>query len=394
MKQQSAEPGDVGVTTVNRLEASVIALWECEGAAGVSARAAALHADIPTSSIYHHFGGMDQLVRRASHAACIQAREWAMRQLAALDTLPGDPSFFAPLLATLIDDWCEQQRSLAFAWREAQAQAMRNPTERGPAEEWAALWGDFWTPLCAHFGFGELIGAVMALFDGESSLHLLRWRRPLDRAVLEETCRTWTEWSLGRSGAAAPLRTMARTAAVAGQPPEPAWDQMTQHIATAAAATVAQFGLPGLTHRAVAKAAEVTLGMVSSRFRSSAELLRAAFESTYRRTVTPLEGERPAMSLSGTMALPDEVALKASFELMLVVARDPTFAPFAAQLRYLRGRTSGRYLKAWVHPDRSLSVADTALFSSIMAGRSRATLCGQQIDESVFERMLAPLSTP
>ena len=39
-------------------------------------------------------------------------------------------------------------------------------------------------------------------------------------------------------------------------------------------------------------------------------------------------------------------------------------------------------------------VADTALFSSIMAGRSRATLCGQQIDESVFERMLAPLSTP
>lgn len=394
MTLQSAGADGGMATTVNRLESSVITMWEHEGAAGVSARAVALHADVPTSSIYHHFGGMDQLVLRASHAACAQAREWTMRQRQALDSLPGDPAAFAPLLAALIDDWCEGQRPLAFAWREAQLQAMRDPARRTAADEWAGLWRDFWTPVCVQFGFGELTGAVIALFDGESSLHLLRWRRPIDRATLDETCRLWTQWSNGCSSAPAPWRTMARDAALAGQPPEAAWDETTQHIAAAAARIVAQEGVAGLTHRAVARGADVTLGVVSNRFRSSAELLRAAFESTYLRTVAPLKGEQPAVSLAGNTATPDEAALRASFELMLVVARDPAFAPFAAQLRYLRGRTSGRYLRALVHPDRALSATDAALFSSVMAGRSRATMCGQDDDEAVFERMLMPLQSP
>jgi hypothetical protein len=57
---------------------------------------------------------------------------------------------------------------------------------------------------------------------------------------------------------------------------------------------------------------------------------------------------------------------------MLASARSAEFRGFAAELRYLRGRSSGKVLRAMVGSGRSLSPIDGAIFSALLGGRSRA----------------------
>ena len=367
----------------DRLIAAVIRQWERDGAAGISARGIARDAAIPVSSIYHHFGDMDGLLLRAGEVALDRARAWFEVQSRALADVTGDAAAFGHLLATVIDEWCEVQRPLAYACREVQSLAMRDPRYSDCAAAWWAMSIGFWRPICARFGIGSLTGAVVLLFDGETSLHLLRWRRVVDRASLSELCATWAGWCRGQVGSDAPWRTLAMREALAGQPAVPDWDGITEHIADAAARTVAQRGVTGLTHRAVAQEAGQTLGMVSNRFRSSADLLRAACEALYRQIVRPLgEGDAPRDLIAGRDERPSEdLAVRAFFELALAVSRDPALHLFAAQLRYLRGRTSIRHLRAILAPDHVPSVADGALLSALFSGQTRLRLSGVAIPE-------------
>lgn len=379
----------------DRLVGAVIRQWEREGGAGISARGIARDAAIPVSSIYHHFGDMDGLLLRAGDAALARAADWFDAQAGALTAMTGDTTAFGHLLATMIDEWCERQRPLAYACREVQSLAMRDARFGDAVTRWWALSIGFWQPICERFGIGALTGAVALLFDGETSLHLLRWRRTVDRATLAELCATWVGWLDGRIGLAAPWRTFALQEALAGQPAVPDWDPATEHIAEAAARTVAERGVPGLTHRAVAAEAEQTLGIVSNRFRSSADLLRAACEALYRQIVRPLgAGDAPRDLIAGWVERPDEdIALKAFFELTLAASRDPALQPFAAQLRYLRGRTSIRHLRAIAGPDALPSLADGALLSAMFSGQTRARLSGVAIPEleTGVDRALARL---
>ncbi len=365
-------------TSRDRLLYAVIGRWEGVGNAGITARGVARDAAIPVSSIYHHFGGMDGLLTHAASAALSRAIAWLQAQERLLAGAQGAAADFALLLAATIDDWCEQQRTLAYAMREVQSLAMRRPAWRGVAQTWWQCLFDFWQPICDRFGIGELTAAVVLLFDGETSLHMVRWRRLIDRAVVSELCATWAGWVEGRMGAPAPWRTLAVRDALAGQPPIPDWDPVTERIALAAARTVADRGVSGLTHRSVAEESGQTLGIVSNRFRSSADLLRAACEALYRQIVAPLgEGDAPVDLIAGRTERPGEdFALRAFFELTLAASRDPALQPFAAQLRYLRGRTSIRHLRAISTPGTEVSVADGALLSALFSGQIRARMCG------------------
>ncbi|QQV76009.1 TetR/AcrR family transcriptional regulator [Sphingomonas aliaeris] len=380
----------------DRLIDAVIHAWERDGAAGVSARAIARDAAIPVSSIYHHFGDMDGLLLRAGEVALGRATRWFDAQSHELAGMFGDPTAFAHLLSAVIDDWCERQRPLAYAWREIQSLAMRDPRHGGAAGAWWTMAFEFWRPVCDRFGIGDLTGSVVLTFDEESSLHLIRWRRLIDRAALSELCGTWAGWAGGRTGIDAPWRTLAMREALAGQPVAPGQDAVTEDIADAAARTVAQRGVSGLTHRAVAEEAGQTLGIVSNRFRSSADLLRAACYALYRQIVRPFgESDTPIDLIAGAQDRGgDDLALRAFFELTLAASREPALQPFAAQLRYLRGRTSIRHLRAISPADREPSVADGALLSTLFSSQNRIRLAGVDlpgIDQGV-EAMLARLS--
>jgi len=120
--------------------------------------------------------------------------------------------------------------------------------------------------------------------------------------------------------------------------------------------------------------------VASYNFRTSADLVRAAFNTIYRR-LTEVSREGPVEQVERsewTAAWRDFSSqprrLAAMEELMLAVARDPELRDFAPQLRYLRGRSSGLQLQAQLEPGARISPLDAALYSSMISGQRRALI--------------------
>jgi AcrR family transcriptional regulator len=366
-----------------RLTEAVWSLWETGGHAAISARVLAQQAGIPISTLYNRFPSMEQVFAKAQEEALIEARRWCALQMEHLSS-PANPMLpgagLGTIMAALIDEWTQGQRRLAFAWREGFLLARRDPQQNHPGAGWRTLWSDFWQEICALCGMGQHGEWTSFVFEAEAALHMLPWRRVLDRACLEELCEGWAVWLDGRLVADGPWREVAREQALASLPDMPIHDGVTRQIAAAAADVVEQQGMARLTHRSVAAAAGVSLGMVSSRFRTSVDLVRAAFEAIYQRAAHPggTESEEPTgQSLEDLIARLTgqhmSISRRLAFEeLTLAVARDPDFQPFGPQLRYLRGRTSGQILQKIAGPAIILSRLDAGLFSNLLSGMQRA----------------------
>jgi AcrR family transcriptional regulator len=369
-----------------RLVLAVWHLWETRGHAAISARLLAQEAGVPISSLYNHFPSLDHVFLQAQQEALDAAQRWCAAQLEQLFTPPAilAQGALAPVLAAVIDEWAQGQRTLAFAWREGFLLARRDARFMPHWQSWRTLWGDFWQRVCDACGLGPFGAWTGFFFEGETALHMLSWRRVLDRACLEEICLGWQAWLGGHLVAEGPWRQRARETALASFPELPIHDALTQHIAGAAADVVEHQGMARLTHRAVAAQAQVSLGMVSSRFRTSLDLVRAAFEAIYQRLAAPQEDPQEPPQDSGAtgtlgqimpgltgerMKLGDRLAIE---ELMLTVARQDSFQPFAPQLRYLRGRTSGHVLRVMAGGNVTVSPLDAAIFSDLISGMQRA----------------------
>lgn len=385
MPDRAAVLADDSARTPERLIAATLSTWERGGAAAISARNLTAAAGVPPSAIHYHFGGLGHLLDAAQAAALRATRDWCDAQWQAIGPGAHDPEMLGSLLATLIDDWCETQRTAAFAWREGLLMALRDPAQNTWAIQWRDLWHAFFARLCEQMGLGEFTTMTTWFFDGASVLHMLRWRRPLDRAALEEMCAGWAAWTVGRFAPRDAWFRMGQAEAEPLEMPAEQVDATAALIAAAAADTVADGGTAALTHRAVAARAGVTLGMVSYKYRTSADLLEAAFATIYRRilafaVVSPDEVELlsgPAVIDSFRRVVPDRANLLGSDELLLASARNAEFRNFAAQLRYLRGRSSAKFLRAIVGHQRPFSPIDGAIFSALLGARSRAChTCG------------------
>lgn len=360
-------------------------MWETGGHASISARSLAQHAGVPISGLYNHFASLDDVFLQAQGDALAAARVWCATQLEQLFDFDGQKSrtFVAgglgPIMAALIDEWTHGQRRLAFAWREGFLLAQHDPRFLPLWQDWRRLWTDFWQVVCTGCGLGDYGEWTSFMFEGEAPLHMLAWRRVPDRACLEDICEGWATWLGGRLTTEGPWRHRARIEALASSPDLPIRDDMAHRIASAAADVVAHQGMAKLTHRAVAAEAQVSLGMVSSRFRTSVDLVRAAFEMTYRRVTTSHGATDEVSDQDIARMIPQltgehiSIANRRVFEeLMLAVARDRTFQPFAPHLRYLRGRTSGRALQMMAGTEVTISPLDAALFSNLLSGMQRA----------------------
>jgi AcrR family transcriptional regulator len=348
----------------------------------------ALAAGVPVSSIYHHFGSMEQLFLTAQDHARREAERWCAAQIDAISGIGAmSPAGFAAYTAALIDNWSHEHRRLAFAWRQCHLLAGRDQNYAPALNAWRAMWGAFWADLSALCGLDAFGEPAYFLFDGESLLHLMRWRRTVDRACVEELCQGWGMWLSGSLAPEGPWRGFARDAAERTMPRLPSLSGTVEQIALAAADFVEQHGMAGLTHRAVAGRAGLTLGVVSHNFRTSADLARAAFEMIYRRIAPSGDAAQPKVT-NAREAMEwiradrgDAARMLAMDELFLTVARDPALQSFAPQLRYLRGRTSGASLQAIVGADRPVSPLDAALYSGFVSGQRRAML-GLSADEA------------
>jgi AcrR family transcriptional regulator len=370
---------DAGKSSHRRLVDTVTAQWEARGAAAMSVRQIGQQAEAPASSIYHHFGSLERLFQASQREWLDAAHRWCDAQLEQLSCFHGSPDGFGGFFAQIVDEWAHAHRRLAFAWRECHLLAGRSADFASLAERWRDLWTQFWHEAGQHFSLGSSILVAARVFDSESLLHLLRWRRNADRAALDETGRGIAAWLSGRPAPPAPWRDFAHAQAVQSMPQAPAGDQVVMQIRRAAADLVGRAGAAGVTHRAVAEQAGLTLGTVSHKFRTKSALLEAAFEGTYLALTAGLAMQNESPERAGVESLVDDVmqligrsnGAGGSDELFVAVARDPSLADFGAQLRYLRGRSSRATLQSLLGAGRTASILEGAMFSSVLSSQMR-----------------------
>lgn len=362
-----------------KLVDALLVLWESAGQDGVSARQISAAASVPVSSIYHHFGSLEQLLVFGQEHAQTQAKAWCEVWLEQLSGLPAEPSAFPGFFAALVDDWAERQRPIAFAWREGQLLRTAGPAGSVLRARWRALWADFWQEAMARFGLQSRASIANRLFENESLLHMIRWRRPVDRAGLDELARGLGGWLTGTPLARAPWRDFARTEALRVAPEAPDHDEAMGRIVDATVALVEEAGATGVTHRAVAERAGLTLGTVSHRVRTKSDLLELTYGGLYMKGVTKLRArttDLPANDPAGMLnGLADFFAGSQGGRgvdtLHLAVARDPALRQFGLQLRYLRGSTSRSLLAELLGGRREPGFLEAALMSGFLSSLAR-----------------------
>lgn len=341
----------------------------------MSARQTSLAADAPVSSIYHHFGSLERLFLASQEECLASARVWCQARLQEISGFTGAQAGFAQFFALMVDDWAQGCRPLAFAWRECVLLAARNAVFAEQAGRWQQLWAEFWDAAGEVFALGSNVIVVKRIFDNESLLHMIRWRRAVDRAALEETAAGLAAWLSSEPAPPAPWREFAHAEAMNSMPSEPDHDAVTTRIRKAAAELIGMAGGGGLTHRAVADRAGLTLGTVSHKFRTKSALLEAGFEESYGMLVRSLSLSVPSSPpVKPARVVADILEAVARSprgvggdELFVAAARDPALSAFGAQLRYLRGRSSRTTLQGIFGDGRTVSIVEGALFSSFLS---------------------------
>ena len=372
-----------------RLVESVTDHWEGLGAQAMSARQIGILAEAPVSSIYHHFGSLEQLFVVSSEECLVAAEAWCEEQVRQLAGFRASTQGFGSYFAQLVDEWSHSQRTLAFAWRECQLLAQRKPEFVALARRWQRMWSEFWLRVSEIFALGANTIVVERIFDTESLLHMMRWRRSIDRAALDETGRALAAWLGGETIPDAPWRDFAHAQALQSVPDAPVGDEVVMRVRQSAAHLIGVAGVAGVTHRAVAEHAGLTLGAVSHKFKTKSALLEAAFEGIYASlTAQPASAERPATKAVRPNGA--DIVIQAveraghgnlNDELFVAVARDPNLSGFGAQLRYLRGRTSRAALQTLLGDRREASILEGALFSSYLSSQLRACV-GQSVEDA------------
>jgi AcrR family transcriptional regulator len=363
--------------TFDRLLAATLASWSDSSSANVSVRTIAARAGCAASAIDYHFGNLEHLYAAAQQEALQQAEAWTKDRLDGLEWVrerPLDTSARAALMAGLIDDWCEGQRPLAMAMREA-CSAAPNGGIGGNGQAhgaWMALWRRFWTQFAAITGM-EAHAAMLALyFDGEVSQHVLRWNRPLDRALTGETAQVLFAFvenhPLPRPQIRQAFRDLAaREFGVAedGAEPDP--------LDRAAARILLQSGFAALTFRNVAREAGTTLGSTSYHYGSKSSLIRRAFEMLYRSnagTAERLTGLAGNLRHAIVQVLVNDrqPILRAYDELILHISRDPEFIDLRGAIRGYHDPAAGWSVASMIGSDEPVSPALAAAYSSICRG--------------------------
>lgn len=305
---------NVSHSTKSRLIDALLDLWATAPADQITVRAVVCKAGAAQSAIHYHFTDLERMYASASATALEAARAWMVAQVSQLDPLAGvplPPAAQGSILAAIIAGWCGEQRRLAMAWRYA------------PGRDWQGAWDGFWREVAQRIGLASHSDALACFAAGEASRHLLVWNPPLDRSLLEETAAAIISWLCRRQIDPDPVRSAFRVLAHHGyDAPAPLHDARAEPITDAAAALLAEAGHTGVTFRAVAARAGVTLGKVIHVHGTKSALLHAALHRLYQR-----EAVGDAVEQRLTLQFPPEVMLAYLLEAVLG-GRQPVLAAY------------------------------------------------------------------
>lgn len=349
------------------------------GLAEASVRSIARMADANPSAINYNLGGIEQLYRLVFEQAADETTLWIATRLNDTADLPEGAAGAGAALEYVIRAWTSQGRDLALLYQEALSWAAADPDLM---RRWTRSWRDFWDAVAARCGLDGMRGRMMNLFfQSEALHHLSPWRPAVEDAALRDLCDHFSWVWLGGPRRAPSGGLESAQALLHGEnlvKLAPA----ALNLALAAVAVVQDKGLLGLTHRAVAAHAGVTVGAVTHYFRTAEDLVAGAIRGQVeelfqaedadsaaaleRRAVPSLakfaEGIERSVESPGVARV-----LFARRSLFLASLRSDGSARAGAVVRFGYGRTSERILSDIATGERGAIPLDAAVMSRLVS---------------------------
>ena len=365
-----------------RLTEAAFVLMTETGCHGVTSRAVGERSGIKASGVNYYFGGRDGLLTAVFELAHMRATQWRDRWLPRLlDPMPAHA--FPAWYAMALQDYAFEQSPVRSVLRELGLDAARSPLRQSLARTESEASTAFWTNILLAFGLeASHAGLVTDFSDGMATVHNHRPTAPEQLAWFAETCSHFTRrlidpaMAAGWDGWRQDLRKVASFHLDS--------DRGTS-ILPAAVDVVGRCGLEGLTHRAVAKEAEVSLAAVTGPFPTRAALVRGVFTflltdqlrvpSAEDLIPGSLDAETVARGIVAFTISPEgEPATKilAAIELLGAAGRDSHLLKGLLAARATRGDTMFRFVSA-IPTRREIQRLDAHIlsimgFGAILAG--------------------------
>ena len=349
------------------------------GLAEASARSIARLADANPSAINYNLGGVEHLYKMVFEQAADEAVLWIEARIPDIADLPSNSAGACAALEYVIRAWTSQARDLALLYQEALSWASADPSL---LRRWTRSWRDFWVAIALRCGLDETRGRMMnLLFQSEALYHLSPWSPAVESAALRDLCDHFGWVWLGAPRRAASGGVETAQARLHGEnlvKLAPA----ALNLALSAVAVVQDKGLLGLTHRAVAAHAGVTVGAVTHYFRTAEDLVAGAIRGQVEELFQAEDAdsaaalERGAISslamfaegIEGSVASPAVVkVLFGRRSLFLASLRAPDRARAGAVVRFGYGRTTERILSQIIQADRDAIPLHAAVMSRLVS---------------------------
>ena len=286
------------------------------------------------SAASHRFGDRAGLVAEVAAAALTREAAQLAQFADRLPSLPPSIETLAPVLTEWLDQRARWGRTQTRICCELALMSYREPAGGDYGQALRRLYLDFLGRLCpALSGAAADLLAFYLLAESpnwlvladDTGFRLLSGETARRVSALAlggdpQTSRFWLDWSAKRAGAA-----LAHPAALTGTK---------ARIAQAVAAIIAEEGAHAVTHRAIAKVANVSLSSLVHHFGKRTDLIRAGVELLFR------EGSDPSAPATFEEAARNSLQ---AFELALYALSDPFLAPqtAATRERLVWRRTSG-----------------------------------------------------
>ncbi len=349
------------------------------GLAETSVRSIARLADANPSAINYNLGGIEQLYRLVFQQAADDTALWLAARLDDTADLPADAAGAGAVLEYVIRAWVSERRDLALLYQEALSWAAVDP---GLMQGWTRAWRDFWAAVAGRCGLDRDRGRMMNLFfQSEALHHLSPWRPAVEDAALRDLCDHFGWVWLG-GPRRAPSGGLQSTQALLHGENLVKLAPAALNLALAAVVVVQEKGLLGLTHRAVAAHAGVTVGAVTHYFRTAEDLVAGAIRGQVEELFQADDADgaaaldRGAVPSLAKFAEGIEVSMESPAVARVLFARRSLFlaalrtegsARAGAVVRFGYGRTSERILSPLIQADRDAIPLHAAVMSRLVS---------------------------
>ena len=374
MYYKAAPPGPAGKVLVS----AALEIAQLHGVAGISARSLADKAGVSASSVNYHFGSLEQLLQSVSvEADALRAAYWG-QLLDSLETLSPSAFDFVPFVFSAIRSAItDHSGAEAVFWNDVLRAARTDQVcdcKLGIQEE-----GRFWQSLLAKCGLENVNAHVLHSFALALRFGYLIYRSPaqFDPWALALI----TQFGARAMGKGQPtdsaVRARAELALAGMQTQERPGHPTADSILSATVEILLREGAEIVTHRSVAKRAEISVSSVQHFFGTRSALLEAAYQEVLRQT---LEKKLPEPPKPGTLSSDEifsadkerkQTSIHREFAaiqgVMLSVSFDPQASNIAQGMLARAGANSENVLRALRKPRGPFGRLDGQIFSLTMS---------------------------